>query len=253
MRWLGPLAVVGVACCLILSPGGRIRDASAQDVAAATDAQRRARHAQVVRAMVHIGTDAGHGSGWLIHQRGRPLVITNRHVVPELEQGGAASARVGFYTDSARPPVEIQASLLQRFDDLDLAVLRLAEDPPESARPVPLRRSPPRVFRGTRVVLGGNPQGLPFQTTEGVVTGHLPGRDECGTRRNCLVVDAASLRGSSGGPVVSMGGEFIGMLWGGPTQARGRNSREAPVDVAAFSFIVHAQAIADALATMQRG
>ena len=38
---------------------------------------------------------------------------------------------------------------------------------------------------------------LPFQTTEGVVTGHVSGAGfkACGQGRNCVVVDAASLGG----------------------------------------------------------
>ena len=157
-------------------------------------------------------------------QSGRPLVVTNKHVVT---YAGRALRRgtVWFYRGADRPPVRVGATLIHRSQRIDLAILRLDEDPPDTARPVTLHTTT-TVYRGDRVVLGGNPSAgpdsgpLPFQTTEGVVTGHVSGTDhqECGPARNCLVVDAASFSGSSGGPAFNSSGRLVGMLWGGPSQ-----------------------------------
>jgi S1-C subfamily serine protease len=130
------------------------------------------------------------------------------------------------------------------------------------------------VVRGERVVLGGNPGTvisgrpayLPFQTSEGVVTGHIADRefDECGAGRNCVVVDAASMKGSSGGLALNLDGEVVGMLWGGPS-LRGA-SRTVVVEPArriiahgetelpnpSFAYLIHTQVMAEELRTMER-
>lgn len=162
---------------------------------------------------------------------------------------------------------------------IDLAFLRLDADPPASARPITLHTST-TVVRGERVVLGGNPVDgvggeavpLPFQTTEGVVTGHVSGARfaQCGVGRNCIVIDAASMAGSSGGPAFNVQGELVGMLWGGPVLAgehrtvavavdahgevsgaavgRGRTEVQNP----AFTYLIHARTIAEELRAIER-
>jgi len=74
------------------------------------------------------------------------------------------------------------------------------------------------LVRGERVVLGGNPGGLFFITTEGVVAGVVSDTHDsdqaCGEDHNCVVLDSEGELGSSGGPIVDHAGRVIGMLWG---------------------------------------
>src|SRR5262249_42279079 len=104
------------------------------------------------------------------------------------------------------------------------------------------------VYRGERIVLGGNPGDLEFQTTEGVVTGALPESiyaRTCGSGRNCVVVDAASFAGSSGGPAINAQGQVVGMLWGtGASEVEcARGTPPAWVRNPTFAYLVHARTI----------
>ena len=192
----------------------------------------RALHERAVYATVLITTPIASATGWLLAQAGRPLVITNAHVANTV---GLRGASVFFYAGSERPPVEVHATRAWTSGRIDLGILRLDADAPSTARPLVLRTST-TVVRGERIVLGGNPatgQGgvLPFQTTEGVVTGQIARSDfaQCGVGRNCIVIDAASFAGSSGGPALNVDGQLVGMLWGGPVQndSRGDGDRWA--------------------------
>lgn len=244
------------ALLLVASMSGA--DASAQHVeAAASGADLRELHERVVYATVRVQARGGSGSGWLLAQSGRPLVITNAHVAR-----AAARARVIFYRGSEESEVEVRAVAIHASRTTDLGILQLLDDPPSTARPVRLRTDT-TVYRGQRVVLGGNPSGglgrvLPFQTTEGVVTGHVSGRAyrQCGSGRNCVVVDAASFQGSSGGPAFNTRGQLVGMLWGGPAQlaptATSRGRGVALVQNPAFSYLIHSRTIASELRRLER-
>lgn len=227
-------------------------------------------HERVVYNMVQIRVGRTGGTGWLLAQSGRPVVITNAHVADAIGRGRAS---VFFYAGSSHPPEEVQGTVMYRSRRIDLAVLRLESDPPTTARPLRFRTDT-TVVRGQRVVLGGNPDGgfgqlLPFQTTEGVVTGHVSGRayDQCGAGRNCVVVDAASLGGSSGGPAFNLDGQLVGMLWGGPLLRGGTVSAVAVphqgqvipgvaagltvVQNPSLSYLIHTRTIADELRRLE--
>lgn len=215
----------------------------------------RTAHERVVFATVRVQSRSGIGSGWLLMQSGRPLVVTNRHVFET-----ARRFEIHFYGGSGAQGAVVQAERMHGSHTIDLGILRLLSDPPATARPLRLRTDA-EVVRGERVVLGGNPSAgdgriLPFQTAEGVVTGHVSGDhySQCGPGRNCVVVDAASFRGSSGGPVVNFDGRLVGMLWGGPTQGAtlGRSQTRLIVQNTSFAYLIHARTIADELRQLER-
>ncbi|MCB9604552.1 MAG: trypsin-like peptidase domain-containing protein [Sandaracinus sp.] len=228
-------------------------------------------HELAVFATVRIQVSSSRwGTGWLLAQSGRPVVITNQHVVD-----GAARApiRVLFYQGTDNAPVEVVARVARVSQRIDLAVLRLEADPPATARPIRMRTDT-TVVRGERVVLGGNPSTfingeatyLPFQTSEGVVTGHIASRafEQCGAGRNCVVVDAASMHGSSGGPAFNLDGQLVGMLWGGPSlrgesaaviEERGRRVvayAQTAIANPAFAYLIHTRVMAEELQAMER-
>jgi S1-C subfamily serine protease len=201
-----------------------------------------AAHATV---LIENATAQVQGSGWLLEQTApqRPVVITNMHVAAT-EQ---ARLSVSFYQGASATRTTVPARVLFISAAVDLAIVQLDADPPASARALTMEAG--EVVRGERIVLGGNPHDLEFQTTEGVVTGALPETDlssRCGFARNCIVVDAASFNGSSGGPALNAQGHVIGMLWGGPAAeviTRGGHHLPAWVGSTAFAYLIHVRTI----------
>ncbi len=173
-------------------------------------------HDRCVRAMVRLEREDGRvGSGWVAELAGRRVVVTNAHVVE-----GVLRLRAVPYGGE---PVLAHVRVISTHIDLAILVpeseLMTTDGVTGELIPVPLLEigSGPLV-RGQRVVLGGNPGGLHFITTEGVVAGvvaHTPNSDQaCGEGHNCVVLDTEAEPGCSGGPIIDAEGRVIGMLWG---------------------------------------
>jgi serine protease Do len=155
--------------------------------------------------MVRIERPDGRvGSGFVTMVAGRAMIVTNAHVAED-----ADPMRIVLYDGTV-----LIAHARYVSDRIDLAVL-VTEVPLDAP---PLEVSDAALVRGERVVLGGNPGGLAFITTEGVVAGVVSGTllsdTACGEATNCIVLDSEAEPGSSGGPVVDREGHVIGMLCG---------------------------------------
>lgn len=215
------------------------------------DSDLRSVHDAAVFSTVRIALGGGRGTGWLLRQSGRPLILTNRHVVP-LARG---QARVGYYQGSGRPMARGTARAVYVSDSIDLSILVPDDDLPSTVRALELETED--IVRGERIVLAGHPNDLLFQTSEGVVTGRLPEHDltrRCGRSRNCVTVDAAAFQGSSGGPAVNRRGRVVrvvGMLWALP---RLRDTRGAPLWVVnpTFAVLIHAHVLNEELNNVRR-
>ena len=152
----------------------------------------------------------GVGSGVVISEDG--LILTNLHVVQ-----GAASLRVAFADglESAAEVVSVQP-------DNDLAVLR-ALQLPDDLQPATLAGSG-QLQPGDEVVAVGFPFGIGPSVSAGVVSGlNREFRTEDRTlMRGLIQADAAANPGNSGGPLVNMAGEVVGIVTAilNPTPAR---------------------------------
>jgi S1-C subfamily serine protease len=165
----------------------------------------RSAHEACARSLVRIERLDGHvGSGWIADLGATRYVVTNAHVVV-----GEREVWVSFADASAA-----LAQVAWVSSRIDLAILEVAGDITAPS----LRFVAGPVFRGERVVIGGNPGGLSFITSEGVVAGTVSGTplstQACGLGADCLVLDGEAEPGSSGGPVLDREGRVIGMLWG---------------------------------------
>ena len=144
------------------------------------------------------GRSAGSGSGVIISSDG--LALTNSHVV----QG---SRTVNLTTLEGR---ELQARVLGDDPDTDLALLRVEAD---VALPAAKLGDSAKLKRGQIAIAIGNPLGFDATVTAGVIS--ALGRSlQARTGRmieDVVQTDAALNPGNSGGPLVSSGGEVVGI------------------------------------------
>jgi len=152
----------------------------------------------VARVRVYTDTGVGGGTGWLYDEN---HLVTNQHVVAggnefyvRFPEGGWVSSDV------------VGADLYS-----DLAVLEV-DSMPDSATPLTLRQADPPV--GTEVIAIGNP----FERTGSVSSGIVSGVDRTLRLENnfsipdAIQTDAAANPGNSGGPLVALDGDVVGVI-----------------------------------------
>ena len=156
---------------------------------------------RVMPSIVQIRVGAsGTGSGMVIDRHGH--ILTNRHVIEN------ATSIVVELPDGTTATAEVMGSDAGN----DLAVIR-AELPAESLTPATFGDSG-AVRVGEPVFAIGNPFGLGFTVTSGIISGL--GRESDGEPgghriRGVLQTDAAVNPGNSGGPLFNADGEVIGI------------------------------------------
>jgi len=144
-------------------------------------------------------TARGYGTGLIYSPDG--YILTNEHVVAE-----GRSYRVILHDRR-----EFDAKVVGRDAATDIAVLKIAA----RGLPTPIFGDDASVRVGDWVLAIGNPLGLEFTVTQGIISGK--NRRGHGARRDpyaimdYLQTDAAMNPGSSGGPVVNLRGEVIGI------------------------------------------
>ena len=155
----------------------------------------------VVLIEVRTSIGAGQGSGFVYDSEGR--IITNHHVVEEAVQGGIT---VTFVDGTIA-----EAELVGTDPYVDLAVIDV-DVPSYLLEPVNLGSSEDLLV-GEQVIALGNPFGLANTMTVGIVSATGRQMDAPG---NYVIVDviqtdAAINFGNSGGPLLNMEGEVVGM------------------------------------------
>lgn len=136
----------------------------------------------------------GLGSGVVIDADG--LILTNAHVV-------AGTTVIHMVTPDGD---KVPATVIGADLDLDLALVRASEA--RSLRPAPLGDSD-RLRVGDWVVAIGNPFGLHHTVTAGIVSAKGRTLDDSGV--DYLQTDTALSPGSSGGPLLDLGGNVVGI------------------------------------------
>lgn len=141
----------------------------------------------------------GTGSGFIWDERGH--VVTNYHVIE-----GARSAHVRLWDQRHYDAVMVGAS-----PEHDLAVLRINVP---IARPAPVSIGTSHDLRvGQKVLAIGNPFGLDYTLTTGVISAldRSIEADGGGTIEHLIQTDAAINPGNSGGPLIDSAGRLIGI------------------------------------------
>ncbi len=148
-----------------------------------------------------LDTQASIGSGVLISEEG--LILTNLHVV-----AGSKRLTVQFF-DGSESPAEVVALRQEN----DLAVIKVKKMP-DDITPATLGGSQ-GVVPGDEVVAVGFPFGIGPSVSAGVVSGlnREFRSSRSGHQLSGLIqFDAAANPGNSGGPLINMSGEVIGIV-----------------------------------------
>jgi len=144
---------------------------------------------KVTPSIVKIVTNDGHGSGFFVGDGS--LIVTNHHVIK-----GAST--IAIRTSSG---IELPVKAIRTVDaDRDLAILSVNVKGPSLL----LNRSLPEV--GETVYSLGSPQGLDNTIADGIVSGIRESNEV-----TIIQTSAPISRGSSGGPIVNVGGEVVGI------------------------------------------
>lgn len=197
---LGALAGCSAPVGSQTSPGGGEPTATAAAESPYTRVYRDA-IGSVVLVQVAGPTLGSQGSGFVLDRAGH--VLTNQHVVADAQR-----IDLRFSDGSWRT-----ASVIGTDVYSDLAVLSV--DGPADAAALPFVDRPPAI--GTEVVAIGSPFGLEKSLTTGVVSGTnraIPTRAGF-TIPAAVQTDAAVNPGNSGGPLVTLDGEVVGVIRSG--------------------------------------
>src|SRR3954468_7712019 len=145
------------------------------------------------------GQSQAQGSGWVYDSDGH--VITNQHVVDN-----ASSIKIRFANGRS-----YSATLVGSDASTDLAVLKVAA-PASALKPLTVGDSS-QLEVGDGVVAIGSPFGLPETVTTGIVSAlhrEMTSPNNF-TIANSIQTDAAINHGNSGGPLLNMHGQVIGV------------------------------------------
>ena len=142
------------------------------------------------------GEPTATGSGIMIGKKG--FILTNFHVV---KRGAIFAVRI---EDDEK--VYVTGEVIKYNPQLDLAVLRIDRE----LNPLPVYDGRKKLVRGQRVVAIGSPLGLFNSVSDGIISGFRKIKDV-----DMIQFTAPISSGSSGGAVLNMYGEIIGISTAG--------------------------------------
>jgi len=147
---------------------------------------------EAIKSVVTIRTEVGQGTGFIINEEG--YIVTNAHILT----GGRT-------VQAITSEQELINALFIGYDiDFDIALLKI----PGNYKVLDLGNSDD-VQIGEKVIAIGNPLGLQFSVSQGIVSAiHRTGINNYDAY---IQTDAALNPGNSGGPLINKKGEAIGI------------------------------------------
>lgn len=148
---------------------------------------------QAIKSVVTIRTDASQGSGFFIADEG--YIVTNAHVMEN-----AKAAVIITYDGKSHTVYKIGED-----SSMDIILLKINST---NYRPLKIADSDD-VKQGQQIITIGNPYGLSFSVTQGIVSNvHQRGINGLNAY---IQIDAALNPGNSGGPLIDREGKVIGI------------------------------------------
>jgi len=147
-----------------------------------------------IKAVVTVSTDNSLGSGFFVNDAG--YIVTNYHVIDD----NVEAIRVLTYDRRVH-----EAELVGHNEFKDLALLKV-----DSSNYDEIKLADSNEIQvGKKVIAIGNPLGLSFTVTEGIVSGlHRTGPNGLA---EYVQTDVSLNPGNSGGPLINKDGEVIGI------------------------------------------
>lgn len=183
----------------------------------------------VVRIDILADNAAAYGSGVIINESG--LILTNFHVVD-----GARKVTITLRSGDLLKPI----GFLAADPTHDLVIIKTAAI--DKSKVMPIAATLPSI--GERVAAFGSPKGLSFSTSEGIVSAVRKGSEIVeavgreayahlgyATDATWIQTTAAISGGNSGGPLVTMKGELVGLNTWGHNEGQNLNFAISLVDI----------------------
>jgi len=148
------------------------------------------------------------GTGFVVSTDG--YILTNAHVVSE--SGQAVSTVVVTFKGDGAQGVQVEGTVLGADESTDVALIKVDPSQTPELQPIALGDSS-KVTVGEQVVAIGNPLGLDFSLSSGVVsaTNRELQSPNGATISGGIQTDAAINSGNSGGPLIDAKGQVIGI------------------------------------------
>lgn len=147
---------------------------------------------KAVDSVINIKTDSAQATGFIIASDG--YVVTNAHVLKSATYANAVTSERDIK----------KMELIDYNNDLDLALLKI-----DGIYPYLEFEDINNVEIGEKVIAIGNPLGLSFSVSEGIVSGK--NRKGPNDLTAYIQTDAALNPGNSGGPLINTNGKVIGI------------------------------------------
>jgi hypothetical protein len=145
------------------------------------------------QSVVVVKTATGMGSGFFINGDGH--IVTNRHVLPNADKAEIKTISGNIFRITRIVTEDQEADL----------VIAATETPAGESVPIPLDAKLPEV--GEKIVVIGNPLGLELTVSDGIVSALRTNQQAI----NFIQITAPVSSGNSGGPLLNMQGEVIGV------------------------------------------
>jgi putative serine protease PepD len=148
------------------------------------------------------------GTGFVVSTDG--YILTNAHVVSE--NGQAVSTVTVTFKGAGTQGAQVQGTVLGADESTDVALIKVDPSQTPGLQAIPLGDSS-KVSVGEEVVAIGNPLGLDFSLSSGVVsaTDRELQSPNGATISGGIQTDAAINSGNSGGPLINANGQVIGI------------------------------------------
>jgi S1-C subfamily serine protease len=146
----------------------------------------------IIKGVVSIKTNSGKGSGTIIDKEG--YIITNKHVIED--------ASAIFVTDYQG--IHYPVHIVSVATNLDLAIVKIESNNTFTALKF---ASDNDIKVGSKVIAVGNPLGLSFTVTEGIISS----RSRIIDSQTYIQTDVSINPGNSGGPLINSEKRIIGI------------------------------------------